>query len=180
MLGSDSATLTISGTLSEVNADLATPAYLSATPGTDTIDVTAVDSLGSTAVQATVSVTVLPIAPPTIVVPTGGVALGDDSTATISTVSIDYPDGAVPGEQVSVTLSDSTGELSVNAATAGGGGTITGLNTTTLKILGTLPEVNADLATLSHSSDTPGSDTVTVSASGEHGGAATPENHSLY
>ena len=93
------------------------------------------------------------------------------SSGTISTISIVYPDGAAPGEQVTATVSDTTGDLSVNASVAGGGGTVTGAGTTTLSIVGTLAQVNADLATLTYETSALGSDTLTVSASGSRGGA---------
>ncbi len=146
--GSGSATLTISGTFAQVNADLTTLAYLASTTGTDTIIVNSVDSLGSKGLQASVPVTVLPIAPPTINVPSGSVLLQQSTTKSITPVSITYPDSAVAGEQVNVMLSDPTGQLAVNTATAGGGGTVTGSGTTSLSISGTLPQVDADLATL--------------------------------
>jgi hypothetical protein len=173
--GSGSAALTISGTFAQVNTDLATLAYLASTTGTDTITVNSIDSLGAKGLQASVPVTVLPIAAPTINVPTGGVGEKKTTGGIVPGISITYPDGAVSGEQVSVTVSDTTGKLSVNTATAGGGGTVTGSGTNTLSITGTLPQVNADLTTLSYSSSASGSDTVTVAASGTHGGSATQQ-----
>ena len=124
--GSGSTTLKISGTVLQVNADLATFAYLSNSPASDTIDVTAINSLGSKSLQANVPVTVLAIAPPTISVPNGNVVAQKGATEPLAGVSINYPDGAVPGEQVSVTVSDSAGTLSVDSATPGGGGTVSG------------------------------------------------------
>jgi hypothetical protein len=129
--------------------------------------------------QASVPVTVLPIVPPVITVPTGSVILQQGVSGTLTPVSVAYSDGVVPGEQVSVTLSDSTGLLSVNAATVGGGGTVKGSGTTSLSIVGTLTAVDADLATLIYLSSTPGSDSVTVSASGTHGGSATPASFTV-
>ena len=171
--GSGTGQLTFSGTVSQVNADLATLTYVSGTTGTDTIAVNTTDSLGAIGLQATVSVTVLPISPPTIALPAGPVVEQPGAAGTIGGLSITYPDAAVPGEQVTVTVTDTVGTLAVNAATPGGGGTVEGSGTEQLSLAGTLPQVNAELGTLSYLSGAAGTDTLTIGASGTHGGTGT-------
>ena len=171
VLGSGSTTLKLSGTVAQVNAALASLSYLGSTPGDDIVDVSAVDALGSVSVAAAVPVTVLALAPPVVNVPTVP-AVGTVSAPGVFTdVSITYPDGAVAGEQVTVTLSDTSGLLSVDPTTPGGGGTITGSGTTKVTISGTLSQVNDDLATLGYAASGTGTELVTVSATGTHGGA---------
>ncbi|HUB44321.1 MAG TPA: choice-of-anchor D domain-containing protein [Acetobacteraceae bacterium] len=172
--GSGTTLLRISGALSQVNAALATVSYLATKTGTDTIAVNAADSLGSTALQTIVAVTVLPIAPPSITLPTATLIVHQNVAGTISPLSIVYADGVVPGEQVTATVSDSLGTLAASIATTGGGGTVTGSGTKSLSIVGTLPQVNADLTTLTYETAASGSDTISVTASGSHGGAAIP------
>ena len=166
--------LVISGSLTQANADLATLTYLSDTPGTDTINLDAVDLLGSTALQAAVPVTVVPVAPPLITVPVNPVVVQQGATTPISPVTITDPLAAIAGETVTVMVGDTVGLLSANTTAPGGGGTITSSGTMSLTVTGTPTAVDADLTTLAYLSSTPGSDTVTVTASGTYGGAGTP------
>ncbi len=175
--GAGTTSLTIVGSLSEVNAALATLSYLSNSPGVDTIAVNAVDSFGDAALQTSTDVTVLPVAPPAISVATGTTVVEPGTTPIAVTVA--DPDGTAPGEALTVTVSDTVGLLSANANAPGGGGTITGSGSATLVVTGTPTAVEADLSTLSYTSATPGSDTVVVSASSSDGGATSPETFTV-
>ena len=170
--GSGTTTLTVSGTVAQVNADLATLSYTASTAGTDNIVVNSVDSLGSSGLQANVQITVLPVTPPVISVPGTSLAIKRGTNGAIAGVSFVYADGAVAGELLTATLTDAAGGLSLNTAISGGGGTMTGSGTHTLSVTGTLAQVNTDLTTLSYSSTTPGNDTISIAASGTHGGQA--------
>ena len=177
--GSGTKTLTISGTVADVDASLATLSFLSNSTGTDTISVTAVDSLGNTALQENTQVTVVAAAPPTVTAPATAVYALQNNETSLASISVQYADAVVPGELVSVAISDANGLLSMNSSTAGGGGIISGSGTTSLSISGTLSEVDADLATLSYQGGTIGTDTVTVTAQGTHGGAAAPDSFTV-
>jgi len=111
--------LVISGSLAQVNADLATLTYLSNTPGTDAIHLNAVDSLGSTTLQAAVPVTVVPVVPPVITVPTDATIVKPGVTTSIASVTIGDTDAVIPGEIVTVALHDSVGLLSANTTALG-------------------------------------------------------------
>ena len=165
-------TLTISGTLTQVNADLATLQDTDPTPGPDTITVNVTNSLGNSATAQTIAV--LANGPPVIVVPTTPQAAGVNQAATISGVSI-TESGNTTGETFTVTLSDSTGQLSANTSASGGGGTISGSSSgsgTTLTISGSLSQVQADLTTLKDIDATAGSDPITVNATDSFGNSA--------
>ena len=82
--------------------------------------------------------------------------------------------GATSGEIFTVTVSDTHGILSATTSAAGGGGTITGTGTNHLVIQGTLTQVNADLTTLTDNDNTPGPDTITVTAIDSLGHGARP------
>ena len=72
--------------------------------------------------------------------------------------------GSTSDETFTVTLSDGQGKLSATTSAEGGGGSISGSGTTSLTITGTLSQVNADLATLSDTDPSSGSDTITLTA----------------
>src|SRR5262249_44833376 len=76
---------------------------------------------------------------------------------------------AAPTDTFVVTLSDNVGMLSVNG----------GAGATTLTISGTLSQVNAALGTLTDTNTTPGTDNITVTATGSSGSAATPATISV-
>jgi hypothetical protein len=80
-----------------------------------------------------------------------------------------------PGNAFTVTLTDSHGLLSANTSAAGGGGTISGTGTTSLTIVGTLSQVNADLTTLTDNDKTPGPDIINVTATDSLGNSAQPQ-----
>ena len=170
--GNNSTDLVISGTLSQVNADLGTLKDTDNSAGPDTITLTASDSFGNAATPATVAVTAS--VTPVITVP-GAQTLGINQLTAITGVSLAEA-GATGSETFTVTLVDSNGQLSANTSGTGGGGTITGSGTTDLIISGTLSQVNADLGTLKDSDGTATSgtpETITLTADDSFGNVAT-------
>jgi len=106
----------------------------------------------------------------TVVINAPGSAIVQQGSASPIGLSIDDTnDGAI----VTVTLSDSAGLLSANTG-AGGGGTISDTGTTSLTIVGTLDQVNADLTTLTDQENSATADTITIDATDNAGGSAAP------
>ena len=122
-----------------MNSDLATLQDLEAAAGSDTIHVTATDSLGNSAAPKDVSVTTNGL--PVVAAPASATVTQATATA-VSGVSVSET-GSTAGETFTATVSDTHGLLS--AAGAG----ISGSGTSSLTITGALAQVNADLATLS-------------------------------
>ena len=163
--GSGANSLMITGTLAQVNADLATLQDANPVAGKDAIKLTASDSLGETATAQTLSVTVN--GSPVIAAPTSATVTAGKATA-IHGVKLSESGNTSGAETFTVTLSDTNGLLS---ATGKG---ITGNGTTTLTITGSLATVNKDLAKLTDKEAAAGSDTITLNATDSFGNAATP------
>ena len=163
--GSGTTSLTITGSLSQVNSDLATLSDTDATAGSDTITLHATDGFNNIATAQTIAVTVN--GPPVIAVP-GAQTLGVGQAAAIAGVSLSES-GNTSGETFTVTLADTNGELSAS------GTGVTGSGTTSLTITGSLSQVNSDLATLSDTDATAGSDTITLHATDSFNNSATAQ-----
>ena len=121
------ADLVITGTLSQVNADLGTLKDTDNSAGPDTITLTASDSFGNAATPATVAVTAS--VTPVITVP-GAQTLGINQLTAISGISL-AESGATGSETFTVTLVDSNGQLSATGGVQSNGGhtlTFTGLS----------------------------------------------------
>ncbi len=161
--GSGTTSLTITGSLSQVNSDLATLADIDGTTPSDTITLNATDSFGNSAAQQQVSVTVNAL--PVISAPTTATVSLSQSTA-ISGISVSEI-GNVTSETFTVTLADTNGLLSATGAGVSGSGT------TSLTITGSINQVNADLATLTDTDGTTPSDTINVNATDSFGNVAT-------
>ena len=162
-------TLKIAGTLAQVDADLRTLTDKDATAGSDTITLNASDSFGNTASHKSIAVTVNGL--PAISAPASATVHQNQATA-ITGISL-AETGNISGESFTVSLGDITGVLSATTVTTGGGGTITSSNGgRTLKIAGTLAQVDADLRTLTDKDATAGSDTITLNASDSFGSTA--------
>ena len=119
--------LVISGTLSQVNADLGTLKDTDNSAGPDTITLTASDSFGNAATPATVAVTAS--VTPVITVP-GAQTLGINQLTAISGISL-AESGTTGSETFTVTLVDSNGQLSATGGVQSNGGhtlTFTGLS----------------------------------------------------
>jgi hypothetical protein len=162
--------LIITGTLSQVNAVLATLTANDNTPGPDNITVSVTDGFGNAATPATIGVTIN--GAPVITVP-GAQTFDVNETTAITGVSVSES-GSTSSEIFTATVSDTHGILSAN--TAGGGGTITSTNSGhTLTIVGTLSQVYSDLGTLTDTNGTAGSDPITVKATDSFGNAPTQQ-----
>ena len=167
--GGGTTSLSIFGTLSQVNAVLKTLTDADTTPGRDTITVTATDDLGHSATPQTINVTVAGLPVITVPVPQ---TLDVNVPTAITGVSVSES-GDTLGEIFTVTLTDSHGDLSANTV-ENGGGTITGSGTTSLTIRGTLSQVNSDLATLTDTTHWAGPDNIAVTATDSFGNSGTP------
>ena len=96
---------------------------------------------------------------PSVVVP--GAQTARTATATrILGLSVGDPDANAGSETATITT-----VLGTTAATATGGATIAGSGTKSLKITGTVAQINSTLATLTYTSAAAGSDTISVAAS---------------
>ncbi|HZL00925.1 MAG TPA: hypothetical protein VFC47_13625, partial [Caulobacteraceae bacterium] len=159
--GNASTDLTLTGTVAQVNADLATLSDTDATAGSDTITVTSSDGRTGVGTPVTIAVTVHGI--PVIAVP-GPQTIGVGTAATIGGVSVSEAGATGSPETFSAAVSDTSGVLSATGFSAAGASiTITGAS---------LSDLNADLASLTDTNATPGSDTIIVSASDSFGAAA--------
>jgi autotransporter passenger strand-loop-strand repeat protein len=164
--GSGSKALTLSGSLAQVNADLATLTDTDTTAGADKITLAATDGLGNVA-AGTISVAASSNLVPVFTAPTTK-TLGLGRPAAISGVSL-AETGSTGGESFTVRLSDASGLLSATGAGVSGAGS------TALTISGSLAQVNADLATLQDTAHTAGADTITLTATDSFGGKASSE-----
>jgi hypothetical protein len=161
--GSGTTSLTLTGTVAQVNADLATLKVTDSTLPSDTITVTSSDSRTGDGAPVTIGVSVN--TPPSIAAPSS--ATVTEGTATpITGVSL-AETGNTTGETFTATLSDANGLLSATGTGVSGSGT------TMLTITGSLSQVNADLATLQDTDSTLPSDTITIKASDSLGNSAT-------
>src|SRR4029077_7748731 len=161
--GAGTTSLTIAGTLSQVNTDLGTLKDTDSTAGADTITVNASDSFGNVATAKTIAVTAN--GAPVITVP-GAQTVSVGAATAIAGVGVSES-GNTSGETFTVTLSDSAGVLTATGGAQSNSGhtlTFTGLSLTAL---------NTDLGTLSDTDSTAGPDTLTVNASDSFGNVAT-------
>ena len=168
--GSGTTSLSLTGTVAQVNADLATLSITDGTIPNDTITITSGDSRTGNGAPVTINVSVN--APPVITV--GGAQILSQGVAkAVPGVSIADPDALGAGETLTVTVSDTVGLL-----TATGTG-VSGSGTTSLTITGSVAQINAALATLMDTEGASGTDTITVTAGDGRGGTAVPGNIAL-
>ncbi len=155
-----SATLTLSGTQAEINAALASISYQGNANfnGFDTLTVLSTDGNGVTDSDA-VAITVSSVNDGPVNTVPGAQTVNEDTSLSISGVSVNDVDGNLSTTQLTVT----NGTLSVSLA---GGATISsGANgSATLTLSGTQAQINAALASISYqgNADFNGSDTLTV------------------
>jgi Domain of unknown function (DUF4347)/SdrD B-like domain/Bacterial Ig-like domain len=161
-------TLTISGTLIQVNADLTTLTDNDPTTPSDTLSINVSDSNGGTANAASISITVNGL--PTISAPNSATVAQNLATSVTPVIVSETGNTTTSGETFTVVVSDGAGVLAANTGASGGGGTITPSNgNETLMINGTLAQVNADLTTLTDDDASTAADTITVSATDSFG-----------
>jgi T5SS/PEP-CTERM-associated repeat protein len=162
--GAGTTHLTITGSLSQVNAALATLADTEGTTPSDTITLNATDSLGNAATTKTIAVTVN--GDPVIDSLTAIVGVNRSSAITGISLS---ESGNTTGETFMVTLVDNHGDLSATGMGVSGSGTAKAA------ITGSLGQVNATLATLTDTDGTTPSDTITLNATDSLGNSAIAE-----
>jgi hypothetical protein len=164
IVGSGSHNLSITGTLSQVNAALATLRYSSAVAGSENISVKAIDSDGS-AFIAGLGVIIYP-ADDSV-----GLQVSGPITATVGVskaiIGVQVNDDALGGETFTVQVSDTTGNLSANGTGVSGSGS------SSLSITGTLSQVNAALSTLNYNSAVAASESVLVKVTDSDGSMVT-------
>ena len=158
--GNDTAALTIAGvSLTALNADLTTLTDTDGTAGTDNITVTVTDHFGNTTTE-TIDVTVA--AAPTISA-VAAQTIGINQLHAISVGTVAEANGT---ETFTATLTDTHGVL---AASGGSWDS----SDHTLTISGSLSALNTDLATLTDTNGTAGTDNITMTATDSFGNRAT-------
>lgn len=145
-------TLTLTGDLDTVNADLATLTDNEPAAGPATLLIGAVDSFGNIAPTQTADLTVNPRTP-TVTAP-GSLTIGPILVSPIPGITLSEPDLAA-GETFTVTVSSATGQLAANDGSFADG---------TLTLSGDVATVNADLATLTDYEPAEGTYPLVISA----------------
>ncbi len=149
-----------------MNSDLATLTDADGTTPSDTITLNATDSLGNAAGPGGIAVTLTALLP-VLTAPVTVTVAGATATA-IGGVSLTET-GSVAGETFTITLADTSGDLSATGTGVSGSGS------TTLTMTGSLAAVKNDLATLADTDGTTPSDTIVLTVADSLGntGAAT-------
>ena len=160
--GSGTNVLTISGSQTLINTELATLAINEANPGTDTVTFAAQDAAGDKAQSTNIAITT--VASPTIGAPASE-AVTQNSIAALSGFSVGET-GSLPYESFTVTVSDTSGLLSATGSAAAG------LGATSITVIGSLSQVNADLATLTLDDPNAGTDTLHMTVTDSLGGTS--------
>jgi len=168
LAGSGTHAMSVTGTLAQINADLATLSYTAGSnAGGDTIIVDVWDQAGlegtktievTVAASASTSTSTTPATGPAITVPAGE-SVSTGSTTTVAGTSVaDAFAASNPGTMV-LNVSDATGLLAMTS----GGTRLAGSGSHAMSVAGTLAQINADLATLSYTAgSTAGTDTISV------------------
>jgi serralysin len=166
--GSGTHSMSVTGTLAQINADLATLAYTAgSSAGTDSINIEVWDQAG---IEGSKSIAVTVTAPATTTT-TGSTSTGpvitvpaSDSvtagaTTTVSGVSVaDAFAASNPGSMV-LNVGDTTGLIAMTSD----GTKLAGSGTHSMSVTGTLAQINADLATLTYTAgSSAGSDSISV------------------
>jgi hypothetical protein len=163
--GSGTTSLLITGSLVQVNNDLATLTDTDATAPLDTLAITAGDSNGGKVTPAQIALTVNGL--PAIAAPASTTVTQNQATP-VSGISLsESGNTTTSGETFTVTLTDTNGDLS---ATGSG---VSGAGTASLTITGSLARVNSDLATVTDGDASTALDTIKINASDSFGNKAT-------
>jgi hypothetical protein len=171
--GAGTTSLTLSGDLADVNAELASLTYDAPTAGaplTDSIAVATNDGAGGSNNQ----VIAVSLDQPPVTTAPASLSVVTAVTTTIAGVSIADGDAIAAGQTITIVLTDKTGLLSATAET---GATVTGSGTKSLTLSGTLTGVDAELATLAYKGTLKGTassatDTITIATSDGDGGTS--------
>ena len=163
--GEQSTSLTLTGSVADVNQELAS--LTDTTQGsalTDSLVITATDAALQTA-NTIIAVSINH--PPELSLPLSAFE-APGAAEPLSGISVSDADAIASGETLHVVLSDSAGKLS---ATQSGAATIAGAGSTHLTLTGNLSDVNAELASLTFNGTT--SDTLAVTVADGRGLSAT-------
>ena len=152
----DGKSITLSGTLAAINAALVTLTDTNTTLGSDTLTIAVKDT--GTGLSSSTSTTITVANPPAITVPGSTQTIVSNKASTISGLSITYT-AATSTTEIEVVLSDRNGLLNATAPT---GLKVTGANTKSLTLKGTLSVVNTALKTLTDTNATLGADNLTM------------------
>ena len=170
--GSGTSTVTISGTLGAVNADLATLTYRDAAPGLDTITLGAIDQTHFAASPVSIAVTVDDTTLPVTHVPgSQTITIGSVLGFAPGSITITEPNATALGKTFTVAVSDTSGVL---VASAPSGGSVSGSGSNALVLTGTLTQVNEDLAGLTYTNHAPTGatpDSITIATTDYFGAA---------
>ena len=161
--GSGTHAMSFSGTFAQVNAALATLTYTAGSAtGKDSISINVWDQAGLSTTQA-IPVAINPAPPPPpgpqLTLPSSETVAASTSFAITGVKIADAFAAGNPGA-MALNVSDSTGKLTMRNAA---GTALAGSGTTSISFSGTLPQLNAALATLTYASGaTAGSDDITI------------------
>ncbi len=166
--GSGTTSITLSGTVEQVDAKLATLTYTTyGAASNDTITVAAVDLYGGTVTDKT-AVIVTSNAPPTVT--QGAIQLFASSSASLKFLQVAGLTSTATATPVTVTVTSSFGVLKSTDAE----GTVTGSGTGQFTVSGTVAQVDATLAALLYQSGaTAGTNALSVKVVDAFGGVAT-------
>ncbi|MFZ1961963.1 MAG: choice-of-anchor D domain-containing protein, partial [Roseiarcus sp.] len=148
--------LTIEGTLAQVDSALATLVYSNANAGSDTVTVTTSDLANQSSATKSISVT---INSADVVSETAPATLSATAGAATAISGVSVTDAGAGSDTIATVVTANTGIV-----TASGAG-VSNSGTHSLTVQGTLTQVDAALATLSYKNANAGSDTVTVTTS---------------
>ena len=163
-VSSPGVSITVAGTLSQVNAALTTLTDTDQTLVSDTVTIGVTDSLGNIG-SGSVAVTVAN--GPLIAAP-AALTVGIGKSASVPRVSVSET-GSTATETFTVVVADINGLLATSGA---GGANVTGLGTNSIAISGTLVQVNAALAGLTDVDAVAGADQLTINAADSFGNSA--------
>ena len=172
LTGSGTTGIHVSGTLSQINAELKTLTYAagaSAGGGTVTVDIW--DQAGVEATK-TVGVTISSAAAhPVVTMPTASKVIATSATVAITGASVTDPWAASQPGSLTLNVSATGGTVSMLNAS---GAKLAGSGTTAIHISGTLSQIDAELRTLTYTAgSTPGTGSVTVDVRDQAGVDAT-------
>jgi hypothetical protein len=143
--GNDSRTLTLIGSLADVNAELASLTYTGqSNPDSDSVTFVATDSShATTSTDLQLTIGSVALSPPVLnLPPTLAVVAG--TTSALGGLSVTDPYAEATGEPLSVQLT--FGPQTVLSETGNSGATVTGVGTNTITLSGSLDQINADLS----------------------------------
>ena len=159
--GSGTTGIHVSGTLSQINAELKTLTYAAgASTGGGTVTIDVWDQAGVEATK-TVGVTISsPAAHPVVTMPTASEVVTTSATIAITGASVTDPWAASQPGSLTLNVSATGGTVSMLNAS---GAKLAGSGTTAIHVSGTLAQIDAELKTLAYTAgSSPGTGSVTV------------------